>query len=155
MNESNSTGVGAQETYTSAWVEITQQQVDQFAELTDDHQFIHVDPVAAARTPLGGTIVHGFFVLSLLTKFSQSALPAWEHPQFDVTLSVNYGFDKIRFIAPVRVGKRVRAVFSGLRWTFKDDGRVVLSYAVTVEVEGEAKPAIVADWLFLLYLAAK
>ncbi len=143
------------DTYTSDWVEVTQDAITRFANLTDDQQYIHTDPAAAAKTPLGGTIAHGFLTLSFLTSFSVSALPPWDHPEYDVAMSMNYGFDKVRFLEPVRSGSRVRAVFATPDWRMKGEAAVVLNYAVTVEIEGAERPAIVCDWLFLLHLMKK
>ena len=92
----------------SDWVEVSQDMIDRFADLTDDHQFIHVDPVLAAQTPFGGTIAHGFLVLSLLAKLGQSA----EFVLEGIQMGVNYGFDKVRLVSPVRAGKRVSGRFT-------------------------------------------
>ena len=134
----------------SDWLVITQDRVNQFADATDDHQFIHVDPDLAAQTPFGGTIAHGFLTLSLMVplqaglKGVRLALP--------VRMGVNYGLNRVRFPAPVRVGKRVR-LRSVLQAVEEVGGQAVqLTYQNTVEIEGEAKPACVAEWLARLYL---
>ena len=134
----------------SDWLVITQDRVNQFADATDDHQFIHVDPDLAAQTPFGGTIAHGFLTLSLMVplqaglKGVRLALP--------VRMGVNYGLNRVRFPAPVRVGKRVR-LRSVLQSVEEVSGQVVqLTYNNTMEIEGEAKPACVAEWLVRLYL---
>ena len=132
----------------SDWVTIDQDMINRFAELTGDHQFIHVNPELAAQTPFGGTIAHGFLVLSLIAKFGQSADFVME----GVTMGVNYGFDKVRLVAPVRTGKRVRARFVLKDMVERASGQWLSTLGVTVEIEGEAKPAIIADWLGLQYV---
>lgn len=143
------------EEHISDWLVVPQSQVSAFAELTNDKQYIHIDPDMAAQTPFGGTIAHGFLVLSMLTELSQQALPAWDHPKYQIAMSVNYGFDKIRFLAPVRTGSRIRARFSNMTWREKGEEQIVLQYDIAVEIEGEARPAIVAKWLYLLALMPK
>lgn len=132
----------------SDWVTIDQDMINRFADLTGDHQFIHVNPELAAQTPFGGTIAHGFLVLSLIAKFGQSADFVME----GVTMGVNYGFDKVRLVAPVRTGKRVRARFVLKDMVERASGQWLSTLGVTVEIEGEAKPAIIADWLGLQYV---
>jgi acyl dehydratase len=127
----------------SAWIEIDQKRINAFADATDDWQFIHVDPEAAAKTPFGGTIAHGFLTLSLLSRMSYEAAPILD----GVVMGVNYGFDKVRFLQPVRAGKRVRGKFKLMDATEKDAGRWLIRYEVTVEIEGETKPALIAEWL--------
>lgn len=141
--------------YRSAWRSIDQDMVDAFAALTNDRQFIHIDPVAAEKTPLGGTIAHGFLTLSLLSEMSAEALPPFEHTQYDVVMSMNYGFDRLRFLAPVRTGSRIRGAFTSKGWRERDHGAVVFTYEAIVEIEGFSRPALAADWLFLLQLAPK
>jgi len=129
------------------WVEITQERVNAFADVTDDHQFIHVDPEAAARlSPWGGTIAHGFLTLSLLTALSAS-IPRSPERAVGLVMGVNYGFDKVRFVAPVRVGSRVRASAVLAAADLKDPNNLQVTTTVTVEIEGEGKPALVADWV--------
>jgi acyl dehydratase len=128
---------------TSDWITIEQDRVNQFADVTEDHQFIHVNPEMAKMTPFGGPIAHGFLTLSLLSKFSEGAGLVIE----GVKMGVNYGFEKVRFLAPVKVGKRVRAIFVLKSAEEKRPGQYLLTYAVSVEIEGEDKPALVADWL--------
>tara|TARA_R110000737_G_C14613343_1_gene491431 strand:- start:2700 stop:3074 length:375 start_codon:yes stop_codon:yes gene_type:complete len=119
--------------------------IDRFADAIDDHQFIHVDPERAkAETAYGGTIVHGFYLLSLLTAFTRSALPQAAQG----AVEVNYGFDKVRFLAPVPVGSRLRGHFTVTRETPKAGG-ILRSYAVSVEIEGSDRPALAAEWLVL------
>jgi acyl dehydratase len=127
----------------SGWTRIDQARIDAFAEVTEDRQFIHIDPVRAAQTPFGGTVAHGFLTLSLLSKMAYEVLPEVE----GLFASVNYGFDKVRFLAPVRAGRSVRARFTLAEATQKEPGRWLIRYEATVEIEGEAKPALVADWL--------
>lgn len=128
----------------SPWVEMTQANVDAFAEITRDPQFIHVDPEKAAKTPFGGTIAHGFLTLSMLTYFLQEGA---EVTIEGTTMGINYGFDKLRFLAPVRVGKRVRGRIKLLSAEESKPGQFRLKYEVMVEIEGEEKPALIAEWL--------
>lgn len=128
------------------WFTITQEQIDLFADVTHDHQFIHVDPErAAAETPFGGTIAHGFLTLSMLVHLSSSI--SVEPPPLDgLLMGINYGFDKVRFISPVKVGARIR-VHSLLSKVELKGSAVQQTRTMTVEIEGEKKPALVADWL--------
>lgn len=128
---------------TSDWIAIEQNRVNQFADVTEDHQYIHIDPEAAKDSPFGGPIAHGFLTLSLLSKFSEQGSIAIE----GVNMGVNYGFEKLRFLAPVKVGKRVRGHFKLKAADEKRPGQFLLTYEVTVEIEGEEKPALIADWL--------
>lgn len=130
----------------SDWIEISQSMIDRFADLTHDHQFIHVDPAAAAKTPFGGTIAHGFLVLSMLSVFANSSL---RHRLDGVAMGVNYGFEKVRMTGPVRAGSRIRGRFLLKDIVERAPGQWMSTMGVTVEIEGEAKPAIVADWLTL------
>ena len=127
----------------SDWIKIEQDRVNQFADVTEDHQFIHVNPEAAKMTPFGGPIAHGFLTLSLLAKFAEQGSITVE----GVKMGVNYGFEKVRFLAPVKVGKRVRGHFKLKAVEEKRPGQHLLTYEVTVEIEGEEKPALIADWL--------
>lgn len=128
----------------SAWHRLAQQQITRFAELTGDLQFIHTDPQrAAAETGYGGTIAHGFLTLALLPKMAAEAIP----PLAGSRLAINYGFDRIRFIAPVAAGSRVRGRFSLLRLEERKLGELTLTLAVEVEREAEDKPAIYAEWI--------
>ena len=132
------------------WVEITQERVNLFADATGDHQYIHVDPERAARTFFGGTIAHGYLTLSLLPMLSQGRKGV--KIQLGGKMGVNYGLNKVRFTSPVRVGKRIR-LRSVLQAVEEVAGPAVqLTYHNTVEIEGEAKPACVAEWLARLYL---
>ncbi len=130
----------------SAWIEVTQDRINTFADCTEDHQFIHVDQDKAAQTPFGGTIAHGFLTLSLLSKMIEGKGVAPEN----VVMGLNYGFDKVRFLAPVRAGKRVRAHFEIASVEPKSGGRFLIKQAVSVEIEGEETPALVAEWLSML-----
>ena len=137
-----------QEIGLSDWFEMTQDRIDRFAAVTEDHQFIHIDPVAAAQTPFGGTIAHGYLTLSLLSAMAMSALPGVEGTR----MGVNYGLNKVRFMAPVRSGKRVRGRFVLSDVTDRGGGALQSTVGVTVEIEGEDKPALAAEWVTLAYL---
>ena len=138
-----------QELGVSNWREVTQADIDTFAEVTADHQFIHVDEARAlAETSFGGTIAHGFLTLSLLSAFGQEALPKIANRR----MGVNYGFERVRFLSPVRSGARVRGRFSLARLERRRANEVLLGYDVTVEIEGGAKPALAALWLTLAVL---
>ena len=132
----------------SPWIEIGQNSIDTFADVTGDHQFIHVDPVAAAQTPFGGTVAHGFLTLSLL---SQMAAHVMLVPD-TLKMAANYGFDRVRFIAPVRAGKRVRGHFHLIEAEEKRAGEWRFVHNVTVEIEGEEKPALIADWIGMIFV---
>ena len=136
----------------SEWVEVTQAMIDQFADATHDHQFIHVDPARAkAETPFGGTIAHGFLSLSLLSALAMNALP----PLKGATMGINYGFDKVRFISPVRSAARIRGHFRLAEFTQRKPGEYMSRYEVSVEIEGSDKPALVADWLGIAIIPHK
>ena len=136
-------GLIGQEVGLSKWFDVTQARIDAFADCTEDHQFIHVDPEAAKATPFGGTIAHGFLTLSLASAMSYDAVA----PLDGVVMGVNYGFDKLRFLAPVPAGSRIRGRFKLLSADDRGDGRWLLKHELTVEIEGADKPAMVADWL--------
>ena len=131
----------------SDWILIDQGRIDAFADVTEDRQFIHVDPQAAAQTPFGGTVAHGFLTLSLLSRMAADAMLVPE----GVRMGVNYGFERVRFIAPVRSGKRVRGRFTLASMAEKRPGRWQFVHNVTVEIEGEDKPALTADWIGLIF----
>lgn len=133
-----------QEIAVSQWLLVDQKRINDFADVTLDHQYIHVDPEAAAKTVFGGTIAHGFLTLSMLSHF----VVAVPHVA-GLVMGVNYGFDKVRFLAPVRAGKRIRAHFNLAEVVRRGDNEIMTRYQVTVEIEGEAKPALSADWLGL------
>ena len=130
----------------SDWSTVDQSQIDLFAEATHDHQWIHVDPARAADGPFGTTIAHGFLTLSLLPELVQQV-----YAVEGVAMGVNYGVDRLRFTAPVRVGSRVRAVVE-LEDVVDIAGGVQLTLGVTVELEGSERPALVAHWLVRRYL---
>ena len=136
-------GLVGTEVGVSRWILVDQARIDAFAEITEDRQFIHIDPVAAAKTPFGGTIAHGFLTLSLLSAMTYDAVPPLE----GVVMGVNYGFDKVRFLAPVPSGSKVRGRFRLASAEDKGGGRWLLKHEVTVEIEGGDKPALVAEWL--------
>jgi acyl dehydratase len=137
-----------QEIGVSEWITVDQSRIDAFAEATEDHQFIHVDAEAAAKTPFGGTIAHGFLSLSLLSRMAYDVMLVPD----TLKMGVNYGFDRVRFLAPVRSGKRVRGRFVLEDATEKAPGQLLTRHAVTVEIEGEDKPALTATWLGLLFI---
>ena len=134
----------------SEWLEITQEQVNQFADATGDHQWIHVDPERAAKTPFGGTIAHGFLTLSLLPLLRRE----WEGIRVDLhpKMGINYGLNRVRFISPVRVGKRVRLHTKLLSVDDVAQDVYQMTYQQTVEIEGEERPAMVAETITRLYL---
>jgi acyl dehydratase len=128
----------------SPWFVVDQATIDRFADATLDHQFIHVDPARAAETPFGGTVAHGLLTLSLLphllTSIPERKLPA-------VRMGVNYGFDRVRFVHPVRSGSRIRAAATLVSMDEITPGQFQQTHDVTVEIEGADKPALVATWL--------
>ncbi|MEE4211794.1 MAG: MaoC family dehydratase [Parvularcula sp.] len=127
----------------SDWLVIDQERINQFADVTEDHQFIHVDEEAAKTTPFGGTIAHGFLTLSMLSALAGGTVFVLE----GIKAGVNYGFNKVRFVNPVRAGRRVRGKFALIDHKETRPGTHVLTYAVEVEIEGEGKPALVAEWV--------
>jgi acyl dehydratase len=133
-----------QEIGVSPWLEVTQAMIDRFADAIEDHQFIHIDPVRAAQTPFGGTIAHGFLTLSLMSRLMEMTglddVPG-------VKMGVNYGGNKTRFLAPVRSGKRVRGRFKLLAIDEKRPGQWQQVTEYTLEIEGEDKPAVIAEWI--------
>jgi len=131
----------------SRWFDITQERINQFADVTEDWQFIHVDPEKAAKTPLGGTVAHGFLTLSMLAAMTYDALPAVKGR----VMGVNYGFDKIRFISPVKSGSRLRARFKLLEVTLRNPKEYMSKSEVAIEIEGVDKPAVIAEWLGVSY----
>lgn len=129
---------------TSEWITVDQEMIDKFADATGDHQFIHVDPERAKMTPFGGTIAHGFLTLSLFpVMMSKSDCPRPE----GIKMGVNYGGNKTRFLSPVRSGKRVRGHFKLLELDEKRPGQFQQTLEFTVEIEGEEKPALIAEWI--------
>jgi len=134
----------------SSWHVIDQSRIDLFANVIDDHQFIHVDPERAKKeTAFGGTVAHGFLTMSLMSIMSYEVMPVIE----GTTMGVNYGFDKLRFISPVRAGRRVRGRFTLAEARLRKDKELQSRTNVTVEIEGEDRPALVADWIGLIYFA--
>ena len=129
---------------TSDWLSVSQTQIDAFADLTQDHQPIHLDPKAARAAGFDGTVAHGFLTLSMLSAMSYQVLPQMAGE----TASINYGFDRIRFIAPVRSGARIRSHFTLSAAEARGSGWM-LRFAVVVEIKGQEKPALTADWLCL------
>lgn len=132
----------------SDWVLVDQARIDAFADCTGDHQFIHVDPVRAAASPFGTTIAHGYLTLSLIPMMTYAAVPSIA----GATMGVNYGVNKLRFMAPVRSGKRVRGRFTLNAVDARPDGSFQSTVAVTVEIDGEAKPALIGETVSLVYL---
>jgi acyl dehydratase len=132
----------------SSWLTIDQPRIDAFADATEDRQFIHVDPAAAAQTPFGGTIAHGFLSLSMLSRMGAEAMLLPD----SMTMAVNYGLDRVRFIAPVPSGKRIRGRFVLDSVDEKAPGQLLVRHSVTVEIEGVDKPALTAQWLGLLFV---
>jgi acyl dehydratase len=129
---------------TSGWVLVDQDMINKFADATGDHQFIHVDVERAKLTPFGQTIAHGFLTLSLMPMLSASA----KLPHLDnIKMGVNYGSDKLRFLAPVKSGKRVRAHFKLTAFEEKRPGQIQQTQEVSVEIEGEDKPALICEWI--------
>ena len=131
----------------SDWIELSQQRINAFADCTEDHQFIHVDEAKAKETPFGGTIAHGFLTLSLLAGLIEKIGVTPEN----TVMGMNYGFDKIRFLAPVKSGKRVRMVGEVLDVNQKDENRFLTTFGVSIEIEGEDTPALVAEFLLMSF----
>ncbi|MBS1847692.1 MAG: MaoC family dehydratase [Actinobacteria bacterium] len=132
---------------TGDFFEVDQSQIDAFAEVTHDHQFIHVDPkMAAELSPWGVTIAHGFLTLSMLTHLSGS-IPQDMSRFNGLMMGINYGFDRVRFINPVKVNSRIRATSTLKSVELKDPNTLQVTRTMTVEIEGDAKPACVADWI--------
>ncbi|QRI62058.1 MaoC family dehydratase [Shinella sp. PSBB067] len=136
----------------SRWFVVDQTMIDRFADATQDHQYIHTDPArAAAETPFGGTIAHGFLTLSLLSAMNFDCVPRI----IEQTMGINYGFEKVRFMAPVKSGTRVRGRFNLAEARFRGAGMVTIRYDVTVEIEAERKPALTADWITIIQFDPK
>jgi len=126
----------------SPWVEVSQERIDTFAKAIDDFQWIHVDRARAQDSPFGGTIAHGFLTLSLLSQLSERTFSF-----ADRRMGVNYGLNRVRFTAPVPSGARVRARFTLARYEPLEDNGVQVTWNTVVEIEGAAKPALVAEWI--------
>jgi acyl dehydratase len=134
---------------TSEWVEMSQEKVNMFADATGDHQFIHIDEEAAKMTPFGGTIAHGFMTLSMIPYLSaNSDMPKME----GVKMGVNYGGNKTRFIAPVRTGKRIRGHWKLTEMVEKRPGQWQQTCEITIEIEGEDKPALICEWITMFFV---
>ena len=134
----------------SSWHVVDQKRIDLYADVIEDHQFIHVDPERAKKeTAFGTTVAHGFLTMSLLSIMSYEVMPVVS----GTTMGVNYGFDKLRFISPVRAGSRVRGRFTLAEASLRKPKELQSRTHVTVEIEGEEKPALVADWIGLIYFA--
>lgn len=138
-----------QELGVSEWAEMTQDRISQFADITEDHQFIHIDEEKAKMfTPFGGTIAHGFLTLSMLSRFAETGLPSVEGAK----MGMNYGLNKVRFISPVPRGAKIRGRFTLSSAEEKNPGQLLLCHTITVEIEGAPKPAAVAEWLSLIFI---
>jgi acyl dehydratase len=133
----------------SSWLTMDQARIEAFANATEDRQFIHVDPEAAALTPFGGTIAHGFLTLSLLSRMAAEAMLIPD----GVKMAINYGLDRVRFLSPVKSGGRVRGRFTLDSIEEKAPGQWLLRHVVTVEIQGEDKPALTAVWLGLMFIS--
>ena len=132
----------------SDWLTIGQARIDAFADATEDRQFIHVDPEAAAQTPFGGTVAHGFLSLSMLSRMGAEAMLLPD----GLKMAVNYGLDRVRFMSPVRSGQRIRGRFVLDSIDERAPGQLLVRHSVTVEIEGVDKPALTAQWLGLLFV---
>ncbi len=138
-----------QELGVSEWAQMTQDRISQFADVTEDHQFIHVDEEKTKMfTPFGGTIAHGFLTLSMLSRFAETGLPKVEGAK----MGMNYGLNKVRFLSPVPNGAKIRGHFTLSSAEEKNPGQLLLCHTVTVEIEGGTKPAAVAEWLSLIFV---
>jgi acyl dehydratase len=134
---------------TSKWLTVDQDMINKFADATGDHQFIHIDAEKARLTPFGGTIAHGFLTLSLMPVLTQMT----DMPRMDgIKMGVNYGGNKTRFLAPVRSGKRVRGHFKLLEIEEKRPGQYQQTVEYTLEIEGEDKPALIAEWISQFFI---
>jgi acyl dehydratase len=144
-------GLIGTETGLSDWILVDQTMIDAFAHATDDHQFIHVDPERAAQSPFGGTIAHGFLTLSLLSTMNYNCLPKVR----EQTMGINYGFDTVRFVAPVKSGARIRGHFILADARFRGAGMLMTTYDLTIEIENERKPALTAKWITIVQFDPK
>lgn len=149
MNRDNVRSLIGSELGVSEWIGIDQARINAFADTTEDHQYIHVDPARAAQTPFGGTIAHGFLTLSLLPRMMQDVGVGME----GAVMGINYGFDKVRFLAPVKVDSRVRARAKLLDAQEKAPGQFLIKQEITVEIENGSKPALVCEWLTMVMTA--
>lgn len=145
-------GLVGQEVGVSNWITIDQIMIDAFANATDDHQFIHTDPERAkAESPFGGTIAHGFLTLSLLSTMHYDCLPVVR----EQTMGINYGFESLRLISPVRCGARIRGRFTLAKVRFRGAAMAMTTYDVTIEIENEQKPALTATWQTIIQFDPK
>ena len=138
-----------QEIAVSDWVQVTQDKIDAFAETTGDRQWIHIDPARAAQTPFGGTIAHGFLTLSLASQFAQSSLPQAQ----GAVMGINYGFDRLRFLTPVKAGAWLRGRFTLQAVSQRKPLELLRTHALTVEIRDGKTPALVGTWLGLTIFA--
>lgn len=138
-------GMVGKEFEPTSWINVSQQRINEFADVTEDHQFIHIDPEAAKNTPFGGPIAHGFLTLSLLSKMAEEFGFVVE----GAVMGVNYGFNKVRFLSPVPAGGNVRANAKVIDVVDKPH-QVQITWAVSVEIEGQEKPALVAEWISMI-----
>lgn len=143
VKASELSGLIGQEVGVSDWITVEQDRINTFADVTEDHQFIHVDEAKAKFTPFGTTIAHGFLTLSLLSKFSEQGSVAVEGAK----MGMNYGFDKVRFLSPVPVGSKVRGRFTIKDAVEKRPGQHLITYDVSVDIDGGDKPALIAEWM--------
>jgi acyl dehydratase len=130
---------------TSDWFALDQARIDQFADVTEDRQFIHTDPEAASQTQFGGTIAHGFLSLSMLSAMARTGLPKI----ISASMEINYGFNRVRFLKPVHSGRRIRAVFSLMNLEERTPGQLLSTVGVKIEIEDDESPAAVAEWLVM------
>lgn len=148
INAAELEGLVGTELEPSEWFEISQDRVNEFADATNDHQFIHVDLEKAKASPFGGTIAHGFLTLSLLTHLLSEPMVVPEN----AVMTINYGSDKVRFLKPVGVGQRIRAKQQLVEANEKKPGQWLMNMHVTVEIEGEETPALIAEILFMHFV---
>ncbi|CDZ56552.1 MaoC family dehydratase [Neorhizobium galegae] len=145
-------GLVGTEVGVSDWLTVDQPMIDLFAKATHDHQFIHVDPErAAAESPFGGTIAHGFLTLSLLSAMNFDCVPRIR----EQTMGINYGFDRIRFMSPVKSGSRIRGHFTLAETRFRGAGMLMTTYDISIEIENERKPALTAIWITIIQFDPK
>lgn len=145
-------GLVGTEVGVSDWLTVDQPMIDLFAKATHDHQFIHVDPErAAAESPFGGTIAHGFLTLSLLSAMNFDCVPRIR----EQTMGINYGFDRIRFMSPVKSGSRIRGHFTLAEIRFRGAGMLMTTYDISIEIENERKPALTAIWITIIQFDPK
>ena len=132
----------------SDWFQLDQEKINRFADLTEDHMFLHVNPEAAKATPFGGTIAHGLLTLSMMPVMAYQAMPGVSGTK----MGVNYGYNKVRFMAPVKSGKRIRGRFTVKAVEPQSGGRIQIVQDVAIEVEGEPKPALAAEWITMVWM---